>query len=309
MKIRIASADVMKFFTQMLDGVEAAHLQKVTHRDLKPENFLQNHGLSLSVADFGIAQFTAHELISLVETDPRQRLANFVYAAPEQRSAGRPVTLAADIYSMGLLLNEMFTGTVPHGVDYQTIGAVSPQYSYLDSVVAQMLKQNPDERPATLAHVKALLEKYGTQFIAQQKLDALNSTVIKATDIDNPLASEPPILIDAQWNDGVLRLKLDRDVDKDWIDALNNMGGHSYDIYAPVRSFQFSGPNASVQVPPESAQSVIDHFKRWLPIATAALRNRLNQQIRDQLQKRQQRLEAERKAEELRIQVNSRLRV
>jgi serine/threonine protein kinase len=69
--------EAMKSFSQILDGVEAAHLQGVTHRDLKPENVLFDNGNhALAVADFGVASFTDDQLATLVETAPTQRLAN-----------------------------------------------------------------------------------------------------------------------------------------------------------------------------------------------------------------------------------------
>jgi serine/threonine protein kinase len=102
----------MAIFAQILDGVEAAHLQQVTHRDLKPENILvKDVGKTACVADFGIASFTEEKLYTLVETAPTTRLANFQYAAPEQRAVGQPVGPTADIYALGLILNELRGGS------------------------------------------------------------------------------------------------------------------------------------------------------------------------------------------------------
>ena len=116
MKKGIKPDKVLMLFNQIMDGVEAAHLQGVIHRDLKPENILYNEGaMTLAIADFGIASFTEDLLITRVETGPAQRLANFEYAAPEQRTRGVQVDAATDIYALGLILNEMFTGVVPHG--------------------------------------------------------------------------------------------------------------------------------------------------------------------------------------------------
>ena len=86
----IAADNVLPLFSQMLDGAEAAHLKGVVHRDLKPENILYApQTTTLAIGDFGIAQFTEELLVTLVETAPTQRLANFVYAAPEQRDRER----------------------------------------------------------------------------------------------------------------------------------------------------------------------------------------------------------------------------
>lgn len=77
---------ILPYFGQILDGIEAAHLFKVVHRDLKPENILFHKGTGTRViADFGIAHFQEERLITAVETKDGDRLANFLYAAPEQR--------------------------------------------------------------------------------------------------------------------------------------------------------------------------------------------------------------------------------
>lgn len=99
---------VLFFFSQILDGTEAAHLQKVIHRDLKPENILFDKGANtLAIADFGTARFTEDQLIATANaTEPGQRLANFQYAAPEQRSHGKEVGVSADIYALADIIHE-----------------------------------------------------------------------------------------------------------------------------------------------------------------------------------------------------------
>jgi serine/threonine protein kinase len=200
-------------FSQILDGVEAAHLQGVVHRDLKSENVLISPtGDNLAVADFGVARFTEAELHTLVETTAGQRLANFLYAAPEQRVPGKQVGEAADIYALGLMLNELFTGQVPHGTDYQTIAVTAADFAFLDPVVASMIRQNPAERPPSVVAVKQAIQKYRAEAVSLQRLSEISKTVIKVGDIDDPLAQESPKLIGADWSEGRLTLTLDRPV-------------------------------------------------------------------------------------------------
>jgi serine/threonine protein kinase len=150
---------VLPVFSQILDGVEAAHLQRVIHRDLKPENILFDQASETPViADFGIAHFEEEDLLTAVETNDRGRLANFEYAAPEQCKRGQRVDHRADIYALGLILNEMFTGAVARGTNFKTITSIAPQYSYLDELVSQMLCNNPTDRPQTVGAVKRHLK-------------------------------------------------------------------------------------------------------------------------------------------------------
>src|SRR3989339_339466 len=108
--------NILAYFKQIIDGVEAAHLLKVFHRDLKPENILYDATQDcMVVADFGIAHFSEELCYTSVETQRSSRFANFQYAAPEQRAKGINVDYRADIYALGLIFNEMYTKHVPHG--------------------------------------------------------------------------------------------------------------------------------------------------------------------------------------------------
>lgn len=207
--------------------MEAAHLQKVVHRDLKPENVLYDRQAeTLLVADFGIAHFEEEELYTGVETAPSTRLANFQYAAPEQRARGLQVDHRADIYALGLILNEMFTNEVPQGTDYKTIQSVAPEFSYLDDLVSAMLRQSPSARPQSIEVIKRELIGRKQEFVTRQRISELKATVVPVTDLDDPLIADPPRLVDFDWDQGTLTLFFQRPVNPKWIQALNNMGGY-----------------------------------------------------------------------------------
>ena len=71
-----------------------------------------------------------------------------------------------------------------------------------------MLQQSPDKRPSSIAKIKAELISHGNQFVAEQKLSTLKGTVIPASQIDDPLITDPIKLMDFDWNDGILDLRL-----------------------------------------------------------------------------------------------------
>lgn len=307
---KIAPSQVLKLYFQILDGVEAAHLKNVIHRDLKPENILYStKANNLAVADFGIARFSEDIIATIVETMPTQRLANFQYAAPEQRVPRKTVTLAADIYALGLMLNEMFTGSVPHGTDFDSIAAVSQDKSYLDDLVQRMIKQNSDDRPKSIDEIKALFERLGAEAAARQRISEIDGTVIKSDAIDVPLAEEPPRLVGADWNNGVLILKLDRAVTADWISALQNGGANSWIMNAAPQQFAFRGNQASINAPEQGIQLIIDHFKSWLPRASQVLKHNLEQKALRIEQDRREQLRREKEAEEKRLRVLRNIRI
>ena len=310
MKAPASSSDKLRQFLQILDGVEAAHLLKVVHRDLKPENVLFDKASGmLAVADFGVAKFTEETITSLVETDPRQRLANFQYAAPEQRVSGQTVNETADIYALGLILNELFTGAVPHGTDYKVISSVDPSLGYLDKIVAQMLKQSAVERPKSILHIKQLIQQHEFEAVTLQKLDVLKAVVIPAGAVDDPLAHEPPKLVGAEWNGGILKLTLDRAVNDDWIEALRNMGSYSAVLGKGPETFHFKGANAIVSAQEHDAQDIIDYFKVWLPRATQVLKHRLEAELAAKETRAKEELRRQRLAEEQRLRVNQSLKI
>jgi len=303
MNARIEPQAVLPLFSQMLDGVETAHLQGVVHRDLKPENILwRRNPNTLAVADFGIARFTEELLATAVETGPSQRLANFQYAAPEQHAPGQSVKATADIYALGLILNEMFTGVVPHGTDYRLIGRGAKEQGFLDDIVAKMLRQAPEERPPSIADVKALIQKYQSEAVSLQRLSAISGTVIKASEIDEPLALEPPKLIDADWNQGQLTLTLDRPVTPDWIRALQGINA-TFLMGKDPRAFTFRGDHAIIDAREHEVQQLINYFKAWLPAASSNLRGLLEQAAQRQESARREQLKRERENEEQRLRI------
>jgi serine/threonine protein kinase len=306
----ISPTNVLLLFGQILDGVEAAHLLGAVHRDLKPENILYGKALNnLAIADFGTARFTEDLLATAVETGPTQRLANFQYAAPEQRSSGMQVLATADIFALGLILNEMFTGAVPQGTEYRLIGQVAKEQEFLDAIVARMLRQVPTERPASIAEIKRLIQRHQSEVVSLQRLSRIEGTIIKANEIDEPLALTPPRLVDAGWNRGRLVLTLDRPVTPEWIQALYRMGSYSKVLGKGPETFSFHGNEATVSAEEYQVQSVIENFKSWLPIASRTLNTMLEEAAHKQEAARKEELRREREAEEQRLRVMRKIKI
>jgi serine/threonine protein kinase len=306
----IAPRQVLPLFSQLLDGVEAAHLQKIVHRDLKPENVLvRRANNTLAVADFGVARFTEDLLATNVVTGPSQRLANFAYAAPEQRVPGREVGIAADLYALGLILNELFTREIPQRTDYATIGHIAPEAGFLDPLVSLLLRQNPAERPTSIQAIKQQIQRYEAEAVSLQRLNDLGDQVVPTTTVDDPLATTPPVLVGFDWNDGILTLKLDRAVSSQWIHALRNMGAFSSIMGNAPEDFSIHGNLASTRVSAHSAQQVVNSFKSWLPIATRVLRENLEAAARKAERRRLEELRRQREAEEERLRVLRSIRI
>ena len=299
----------MEIFTKIINGVEAAHLGGVTHRDLKPENILiRGDGDELVVADFGVARFMVEELFTTVETKPNTRLANFLYAAPEQRNRGARVDNRADIYALGLILNELFTGSVPAGTKYKSIGATVEEFEFLDSLVADMLSQNPSDRPENIREVRQAVNASQREYLAHQKLSVLNGIVIPEGEIDDPLAFASPEIVDVDWRNNTLTLILDRPVNDKWVLAFQSTRHRRHYSGRGPAEFQFSGTNVSVLAYENEPQRIIDEFKQWLPNVTAHYKNMLESEIRDVRNAELQKKKVEIEQEEQRNRVMQRLK-
>jgi serine/threonine protein kinase len=303
--------DVLPLFAQCLDGVEAAHLQGVIHRDFKPQNVLHDGSKKrLIVADFGVAEFAAEEIYTLVETRPGTRLANFYYAAPEQKTRNGQCSPATDIFALGLLLNEMFTGAIPHGTGFPTIQSRVPSLAYLDELVGWMIQQDAARRPASIDIVKKDLIGRRNTFIERQELDRLRQTVVSTTAIDDPIAADPIRVIDADWDKGVLTLTLSQPVNAEWTQLLQfGPYGRNALMSAGPERFDIRGNTASVQVKGDSAQAVVNYFKSWLPPVHQLYVDQRQRKKEERERKERDALEREIKAREEREAVKSKLRI
>jgi serine/threonine protein kinase len=301
---------IIRLFSQLLDGVEAAHLQGIVHRDIKPENILyKNTDARLALADFGIARFTEDELYTAVETKVQDRLANFLYAAPEQRVRGRIIDHRADIYAIGLILNEMFTHEIPQGTGYKTISSVSTEYSYLDEIVEKMIRQNPEDRFNSIQEVKTFLKVRGADFVSEQKLSTLKSTVIPTFEIDDSLVVTPVKIVDFDWDNGLLTLTLSQPVNQKWREAFLNMGSYTSLMGKGPGAFKFEGNCAKVQVDERQVQDIINYFKSWIPLTTTKYKNDLEEERRRKEGQEQQKIKRKIEAEEARARLRKNIKL
>ncbi len=109
----------LELFTQVCNAVQHAHTKGIIHRDIKPSNILvstQDGKPHTKVIDFGIAKATASKLTEkTLFTEHRQLIGTPEYMSPEQAEGSLDIDTRTDVYSLGVLLYELLTGTTPFG--------------------------------------------------------------------------------------------------------------------------------------------------------------------------------------------------
>ena len=259
--------NILFIISGILSGLSFAHKRGTVHRDIKPENILFAPGnIEPVICDFGIAHFSENDLITAVETRRTERLANFQYAAPEQRVKGAEVGVTADLYAVGLILNEMFTGEIPQAADYKTITEVNPNYDYLDIVFQQLYRQNPADRIQTANEVLTELE-----VLAKQKSHALEADriqkQIKAINAPAELNLE---VINISFEDGILRFEMSAFVPREWMGIIKNQEFTHTSVvgYEKTKLFQYSengiGMPLKGQESDDLIRRIINNFKDWV---------------------------------------------
>jgi eukaryotic-like serine/threonine-protein kinase len=104
----------LKLFITVCKGVQYAHQHLIVHRDLKPSNILVTGEGDVRLVDFGIAKLLQDSAVDdRAYTRPWARRITPQYASPEQ-FAGERITTASDVYSLGIILYELLTGTHPY---------------------------------------------------------------------------------------------------------------------------------------------------------------------------------------------------
>jgi len=172
----------------VLSALAAAHAKDIVHRDIKPENVLLEAGTGRpKVADFGLAR----AISEVTNTTTGTVLGTVAYLAPETISTGH-VDARADVYAVGILAFEMFTGRLPHEGE----GAIQVAFAHVNSDVPPVSAfAGHLGRPLDLL-VRALTARDPAQrpLDAAVALDTLRSTFrqIPPEVLDIPAKAAPP---------------------------------------------------------------------------------------------------------------------
>ena len=161
---RLPQEKATQIAQQLCAGLAAAHEQGILHRDLKPANVMLDERGRVRITDFGLARFA--EEVQGAET----MAGTPAYMAPEQL-AGEGVSLQSDLYSLGLLLYELFTGRRPYEggsraelleLQRETTPATPSSWvagldPLIEKAVLRCLEARPEDRPPSARAVAGAL--------------------------------------------------------------------------------------------------------------------------------------------------------
>ena len=157
---RLSIRERLQLFKQILSAVQYAHAHLVIHRDLKPSNILVAEGGHVYLLDFGIAKLlTDGEAKETELTRLGGRALTPDYAAPEQIS-GAPITTAADVYALGVMLYELLLGERPYQLKRDTRGALEEAILLAEPVTPSRASATESAAGARATTPRKLLQSF-----------------------------------------------------------------------------------------------------------------------------------------------------
>lgn len=168
-KGKLPVREAVSFTEQILRALDHAHSKGIIHRDIKPQNIMLLKNGMIKVADFGIAKLPSAETVTVTD----KAIGTVYYISPEQAS-GKPIDPRSDLYSVGVMLYEMVTGTLPFSADSPVSVALMQIHNTprppralcpelplgLQQIILRAMEKDPDRRYQSaremLRHIVAL---------------------------------------------------------------------------------------------------------------------------------------------------------
>jgi len=198
LRLRLGLKDTMSIMSQLLAALDFAHANGVVHRDVKPSNIIMLLSGRLKLTDFGVALIDSFDLARAgpIAGSPS-------YMSPEQHS-GLEADRRSDIFSCGVVLYELLTGSKPFEGLPETVGEkicnepfrpaseLNPKGSppALDAVIARALAKKPEERFPT----------------ARDFAGALDSAFKDESDVQRPIEPDHPASVTVRREDSTVLL-------------------------------------------------------------------------------------------------------
>lgn len=192
---RLDTRAVVRLVLQVASAVAYAHAALVIHRDLKPSNVLVDRDGRARLLDFGIAALMdagGDERDGL--TEDGGRALTLAYASPEQVER-RPLGVATDIYSLGVLTFELLAGRRPYDLPRDTAGALEEAILHAEPAVASRVAASADRRRALAGDLDTILRKA----LRKPAAERYDSVAAFAEDLRRWLDGRPVLAQPDRW--------------------------------------------------------------------------------------------------------------
>lgn len=174
---------------QTADALDYVHRQGIIHRDIKPENILVTEDGTVKITDFGIGKIIDSEL-----TIAGDVMGSPAYMSPESFDSARTIDYRTDIFSLGVICYELFTGVRPFEGDtlYKLIDAIrerkpeepikiNPRIdSWLQDVMAKMLDKNPDKRFISAFEIVKAINHYTAENNSEHVSSGMTTRILRS---------------------------------------------------------------------------------------------------------------------------------
>lgn len=148
-------------FEDLCAALMHLHRHGVIHRDIKPKNiFFDSDEGGFVLGDLGIAHFRDDKFARSAKTHPKDRMANYLFSAPEQSEGNAVATAASDIYAMSQVVQWYLTGATIRALGRGQFSGASEStiIEHLDSVVSRGLLGDPVSRFQSIESIKEYLQ-------------------------------------------------------------------------------------------------------------------------------------------------------
>jgi eukaryotic-like serine/threonine-protein kinase len=190
----------VRYFIDLLEALQFAHSHDIVHRDIKPTNVMILKDGTVKVMDFGLSRRTT-EMSNA--TQAGEIVGTIAYIAPE-RFLGKPADARSDLYAVGIVMYEIFAGTVPFKHPNDDLVAiifsqvneqpapprtVNPGIPHpIERIIMRLLEKDPERRFASAAEVGAELRS----LIEPQEGGGRKAGAKAAAPAEAPVASNRP---------------------------------------------------------------------------------------------------------------------
>ena len=168
--------EVVDIMLQLTDGMTGAHDSYIIHRDIKPQNIMILENGLIKITDFGIAM--ALNATQLTQTNS---VMGSVHYLPPEQAYGKGATIQSDVYSMGILMYELLTGTVPFKGD----NAVEIALKHIKESIPNVKDSNPTV-PTSVANIvkRATAKNLKNRYMDAREMNQDLKTCLEESRID-----------------------------------------------------------------------------------------------------------------------------